>query len=80
MKNFLLFKTMITPVILQIVFWIGTILFIIFGLIDLISNQHYRIGVQMIVLGPIGLRVATECLLILFRIYNKLDDISKQPS
>lgn len=80
MKKFLLFKTMVTPVILQIAFWLGSLLLVIFGLIDIFVNHHYRIGVQLVILGPIALRVAIECLLIPFRIYNKLDKISKQTS
>ncbi len=80
MKKFLIFNIMVTPVILQIIFWVGTVTLIILGLLDIIVNHRYIIGVQLVILGPIGLRVLTELLLIPFRINDKLDAIIQHKS
>ncbi|MDF1654108.1 MAG: hypothetical protein P1U34_03260 [Coxiellaceae bacterium] len=80
MKKFLIFKTMVTPVILQIIFWLGVIAAVVFGLIDIILNHRYLIGVQLVILGPIGLRILIEILLIPFRINDKLDAIIQHKS
>ena len=80
MKKFLLFKMMITPIILQIIFWLGVIACIVIGLIDIISNHRYLIGVQLVILGPIGCRILIEMMMIPFRISDKLDAIIQHKS
>ncbi len=79
MKRFLLFKSMITPIALQAIFWIGSVCCVIFGLIDIVSHHRILMGVQIIILGPIALRIVAECLLIPFQIYNRLDSTIQNP-
>jgi NADH:ubiquinone oxidoreductase subunit 6 (subunit J) len=75
---------MVTPVIIQILFWIGAILCLIIGAIMVIygathfqgSQSHYLWkGVLLFVLGPLGVRVYCEILIVFFRINETLTEI-----
>ena len=78
------FRTMVTPVIIQIIFWIGATLCLIVGAIMAIyganhfpgGQGHYLWkGVLLFVLGPLGVRVYCEILIIFFRINETLTEI-----
>ena len=84
MSDFWAFRTMVTPVIIQILFWIGAILCLIIGAIMVIYGAtHYQggqghylwKGVLLFVLGPLGVRVYCEILIIFFRINETLTEI-----
>jgi hypothetical protein len=84
MSDFWAFRTMITPVIIQFLFWIGAILCLISGAIMAIYGAtHYQggegrylwQGVLLFVLGPLGVRVYSEILIIFFRINETLTEI-----
>jgi len=75
---------MVTPVIIQILFWIGAILCLIIGAIMVVYGAtHYQWGqghylwkgVLLFVLGPLGVRVYCEILIIFFRINETLTEI-----
>jgi uncharacterized membrane protein len=84
MSDFWAFRTMITPVIIQILFWIGTILCLIIGAIMVIYGaSHFRVseanylweGALLFVLGPLAVRVYCEILIVFFRINETLTEI-----
>ena len=84
MSDFWAFRTMITPFIIQIIFWIGAIVCLISGAIMVIygatyyqgDQSHYLWkGVLLFVLGPLGVRVYCEILIIFFRINETLTEI-----
>jgi NADH:ubiquinone oxidoreductase subunit 6 (subunit J) len=84
MRDFWAFRTMVTPVIIQVLFWIGAILCIIIGAIMMIYGAtHYRLGQDhylwkgflLLLLGPLGVRVYCEILIIFFRINETLTEI-----
>jgi hypothetical protein len=83
MSDFWAFRTMVTPVIIQILFWIGTLLCFIIGAIMVIYGSRYYgsqyflelKGVLLIVLGPLGVRVYCEILIVFFRINETLTEI-----
>jgi len=83
MRDFWAFRTMVTPVIIQILFWIGTVLCLIFGTFMIIygsgyfgaKSQYLWKGVLLIILGPLGVRVYCEILMIFFRINETLTEI-----
>jgi uncharacterized membrane protein len=84
MSDFWSFRTMVTPVIIQIIFWIGAILCIVIGVIMVIygathfqtGQSHYLWkGVLLFLLGPLGVRVYCEILIIFFRINETLTEI-----
>lgn len=76
MKKLLMFQTMITPILIQILFWIGVISCVVLGVIDIVMHHDFWHGLQLIILGPLILRVIAEIPLILFRIYDRLSQIS----
>ncbi|MDE0084907.1 MAG: DUF4282 domain-containing protein [Candidatus Poribacteria bacterium] len=83
MKDFLTFKKMVAPIIIPILFWIGTIFSIYVGLVFIIEWSRFGpSGAEMLLvsfgyffLGPILLRVFCELLLTLFSVNDKLEDI-----
>jgi hypothetical protein len=83
MKEFLSFRRMITPTIIQIIFWIGVVLCVLGGLICMIAgatNQygggaHVLKGLMLLLLGPVAVRVYCEILILFFRMNDTLTDI-----
>lgn len=85
MKDFLKFKKMMTPIIIPILFWIGTIISVIAGIVFIalgaIDNfgadggEMVLMGFCYLFLGPIVMRVYCEFLIILFSVNDKLTDI-----
>jgi len=83
MEDYLTFRKMITPIIIQILFWIGAVgsvlwaLFIIFSGVT-ISYGGGRLvlaGLIMLFLGPIIVRIFCELLVSIFRINETLTEI-----
>lgn len=83
MEDFFKFKKMITPVIIQIVFIIGTILLIVFGISMINEGSNMRRGGEsvvltgwmLILLGPVILRIYCEVLIVVFAINDTLTDV-----
>jgi hypothetical protein len=79
-KDFLAFRTMITPVIIQIVFWIGVAVCVITGIIYMSLSSRLGAGaplygLMILVLGPVLVRIYCEILIIFFRINETLTEI-----
>ena len=78
MKDFLVFRRMVTPILIQIIYWIATVIVIVFGLYLLIngegSEETIR-GLLVMILGPLGVRIYAEILMLLFRMNETLTDI-----
>ncbi|MDE3088828.1 MAG: DUF4282 domain-containing protein [Chloroflexota bacterium] len=89
MTDFLTFKRMITPILIQIVFWIAVVLIVIAGLLSIIGGllQMGRDtvsgisaafgGLLLIVFGPLVARIYAEILIVIFRMNETLTDISR---
>jgi hypothetical protein len=84
MSDFWAFRTMVTPVIIQILFWIAALLCLIIGALMVIygathlqaGQGHYLWkGILLFVLGPLGVRIYCEILIIFFRINETLTEI-----
>ena len=83
--DFLNFDKMITPVIIKIIFWIGITICIIAGLAMIISgvSSYWGGGLQVLsglatlILGPLGVRVYCELLIIIFKINDSLSEIKE---
>ena len=83
LTDFLSFRRMITPLIIQILFWIGVIVSIIAGLIMIVSGAtsdyggggQVLIGLLAIVLGPFVVRIWCELLILFFRMNETLTEI-----
>jgi len=78
MGDILAFRKMITPLVIEIVFWILVVLTVIGGLVTLFSGHGISsvvTGLLTIFLGPLALRIWCEIIIVLFRIYDVLRDI-----
>ena len=74
MKDFLMFRRMLSPVIIMIMSWFGMLAAVATGIYDLIHGITGP-GVVMIIVGPIIIRLASEFLMLFFRINETLTDI-----
>lgn len=72
-KEFLTFRRMVTPVVIQVIFWLGIAGVITTGLVAIGTNATE--GVAMIVFGPLVIRIYCELLIVFFRINDHLNEI-----
>lgn len=77
MKEYLVFDRFITPVIIQILFWVLLAVTVISGLYMITQGAGVQ-GILVILLGPILLRVYTEILMVAFKMLEELQDIRRQ--
>lgn len=76
MGDFFSFRRMITPVIIQTLFWIFTAVAVLGGLVLLFKGGGATaLGLIWIVVGPLIARVYCEILIVIFRINETLTDI-----
>ncbi len=81
MKDFWAFRTMVTPIIIQVIFWIGTAVCIIAGLFLIFAGIEYGApkysikGLALLILGPLGVRIYCEIMVVFFRINETLTEI-----
>lgn len=76
MNDYLLFRKMITPVIIQILFWVGIAGIIIAAFM----SGHVLKGLGIIIFGPLVLRVYCELLMVMFRIHSSVEAIAERKS
>jgi hypothetical protein len=79
-NDFLSFRTMITPYIIQIIFWIGVAFCIIFGIGGILMGSRFNhggpvYGLLLLIFGPVVVRIYCEILIIFFRINETLTEI-----
>jgi hypothetical protein len=82
MGDFLAFRRMITPIIIQIVFWIGVVACVVGGFVVMFvielpgpKGQQFFSGLALLLLGPLVVRVYCEILIVIFRMNESLTDI-----
>jgi hypothetical protein len=76
MDDFLRFRRMITPAIIQIVFWIGVVFCAIMGIGGIVQGgMQSVVGLLTLVLGPFVVRIYCELVILFFRINETLTDI-----
>jgi hypothetical protein len=81
MGDFMDFRKMVTPVIIQILFWVGVIISVIAGFILIgmgikqDGNQTLLPGVLLVIFGPLVVRLYCEVLIVFFRINETLTEI-----
>jgi len=88
-QDFLSFRRMITPLIIQVLFWVGIAISTLLGLIVLVSGiiggigddsigavlGGLCLGPAIIVLGILTSRIYAELLILAFRVNETLTDI-----
>jgi hypothetical protein len=81
MSDFWEFRQMITPVVIQVLYFLGVIALAIAGLaMIVIGAKHDRgrelgTGLALLVLGPLVLRIYAEVLIVAFKINESLTDL-----
>ncbi len=81
MGDFWAFRKMVTPVIIEILFWVGVIICVIAGIILIVmgikqpGNQTLLPGVLLVIFGPLAVRLYCEVLIVFFRINETLTEI-----
>ncbi|ANB02666.1 DUF4282 domain-containing protein [Ectothiorhodospira sp. BSL-9] len=78
MNDYLLFRKMITPPFIHIIFWIG-LAAIVIGALGTMFGQSFFGGLMMLVLGVVFWRVGCELMLVLFSIHDRLTEIARKP-
>lgn len=83
-NDFLTFRKMLTPVVIQIIFWVGIVLCVIGGIVGIVvsavGNEAIGIlyGILVLILGPIAVRIYCELLIVIFRINDNLSEMNKK--
>jgi hypothetical protein len=73
MGDFLKFETMMTPFVIQLIFWIAVVILIIAGIIQIAQGGNgIWTGLATIILGPIAARIYCEIVIVFFRINDHL--------
>lgn len=84
MNEILSFRKLITPQIIQALFWIGAGIAVLTGLIMIVDGVTSRYsgggrevltGTIILLLGPVAARINCELIIILFRISDTLVEI-----
>ena len=75
MKEFLDYKTMVTPGILKALSYVGMVIAVIAGLVTAFTADLLT-GIGMTILGPVAVRIYAEVMLILFEIHNELKSLN----
>jgi uncharacterized membrane protein len=78
MGEYLKFDRMITPIIIQVIFWIIVVVDVVLGLISMFggnSGMERLGGLALFIIGPILARVFCEFVIVTFQINDKLHDI-----
>ena len=70
-SEFVSYQRMITPIVVRILFWVGTVVAVLGGLRIAMSDDFGQ-GLVIMVLGPVILRVCSEVLVVPFMINDKL--------
>ena len=75
MRDFILFRRMLTPVLIQFIFWIGVIACIITGTANFFNGQGTIKALQILIFGPIFIRIVCEFFILFFRMNETLTEI-----
>jgi hypothetical protein len=78
MGDFLKFETMITPILIQVIFWLTVIFCVVGGIIIMVGADETSArvgGLLLFIFGPIGARIYSEILIIVFRMNDHLRQI-----
>lgn len=79
MGEYLSFRKMITPVFIQVIFWVAVAGIVIAALVQ-IANDSAGAVILLLILGPLGARVYAEILIVIFRINDNVAGIRQAKS
>ena len=70
MNEYQTFRRMITPVFIQVIFWVAVVFIVLGGIVALADGQAG--GILIILLGPLAARIYAEILIVIFRINDNV--------
>ena len=81
--DFIKFRKMITPAIIQVLFWVGAVVSVLTGLVAMGTSfgrygggaAAFLGGLLIIILGPVVVRIYCELLILFFRMNETLTEI-----
>ncbi len=71
MTEYLTFRRMITPVFIQVIFWIAVVAIVIAAIAQM-ADDNVGAGLLLLILGPLGARIYAEILMVIFRIIDNV--------
>ena len=83
-NDFLTFRKMITPTIIQIIFWIGIVLCVVGGIVGIVvgavqnTASGVLYGLVTLIIGPLVVRIYCELLILMFRMNDSLTEINSK--
>jgi hypothetical protein len=77
MNEYLTFRRMITPVFIQIIFWVIVAVLVIAGIAILADGRPVE-GIVTIVVGPLLARIYAEILIVIFKIHDNVTAIRER--
>lgn len=80
MGDYLSFRKMITPVIIQVLFWVGVAVCLIVGvtMAGRDDPESAGAGIMLLLFGPLLARVYCEVLILGFKMFESLEAIRKK--
>ncbi len=83
MSEFLSFRKMITPLIAEVLFWVGVGACVIVGIVSIVAGASRTYGggwlvvrgILFILIGPLLIRIYCEVLLVFFRILDVVQEV-----
>lgn len=75
MKDILNFNKMVTPIIIQVIFWVGIVAIIIAAF-----QQNFLQGILMIIFGSLIWRVYCELMIVIFQINKNVHILTEGKS
>ncbi len=88
--EFITFKRMLTPILIQIVFWLAVIVVVLGGIVTAVGGVMQLggrtpttgvitivSGIGLMLFGPLVVRIYAEILIVIFRINETLTDLSE---
>jgi len=75
LKGYLNFDRMLMPILIQVLFWLGVVGIIVGGIVTMTQKNGVGPGLAMIILGPIGVRLYAEMLIVIFKINDTLTEV-----
>jgi hypothetical protein len=82
--DYLKFNKMVTPVIIQVLFWLFAALCVVVGLVTFLASAVGNNlggavrGILVIIFGPILVRIYAELLLVIFKIHDAVQLIAQK--
>lgn len=84
MKDYLTFDKMITPIIIQVIFWIGVLCCLVVAGVSFYQGLGSRgglpsiaLGILALVIGPLVVRMYCELMIVIFTINKNVAKIAR---